>query len=85
MVFIVVVGEEEAMRGNGLSLVFLLVVGVLATASFGANVTYDDRALVIDGKRRMLISGSIHYPRSTPEVSFFVNITFSLCFGIASL
>ncbi|KDO75774.1 hypothetical protein CISIN_1g037925mg, partial [Citrus sinensis] len=33
-----------------------------------ANVTYDHRALVIDGKRRVLQSGSIHYPRSTPEV-----------------
>ncbi|KAJ0967648.1 hypothetical protein J5N97_024565 [Dioscorea zingiberensis] len=34
----------------------------------GANVTYDHRALVIDGTRRVLISGSIHYPRSTPEM-----------------
>ncbi|KAF2288797.1 hypothetical protein GH714_014247 [Hevea brasiliensis] len=25
-------------------------------------------ALLIDGKRRVLISGSIHYPRSTPEM-----------------
>ncbi|CAK9176801.1 unnamed protein product [Ilex paraguariensis] len=32
------------------------------------TVTYDHRALVIDGKRRVLQSGSIHYPRSTPEV-----------------
>lgn len=35
---------------------------------FCANVEYDHRALVIDGKRRVLISGSIHYPRSTPQV-----------------
>lgn len=34
----------------------------------GTNVSYDERALVIDGQRRVLISGSIHYPRSTPEV-----------------
>ncbi|TXG47309.1 hypothetical protein EZV62_026603 [Acer yangbiense] len=33
-----------------------------------ATVTYDHRALVIDGKRRVLQSGSIHYPRTTPEV-----------------
>ncbi|XP_010921989.1 beta-galactosidase 8 isoform X1 [Elaeis guineensis] len=32
------------------------------------TVTYDSKALVIDGKRRLLFSGSIHYPRSTPEV-----------------
>ncbi|GAY34390.1 hypothetical protein CUMW_011160, partial [Citrus unshiu] len=37
-------------------------------AGLSANVTYDHRALVIDGKRRVLQSGSIHYPRSTPEV-----------------
>ncbi|EEF32103.1 beta-galactosidase, putative [Ricinus communis] len=41
---------------------------VLAETSFAANVTYDHRALLIDGKRRVLISGSIHYPRSTPEM-----------------
>lgn len=51
-------------------MVVLMVVflGVLATVSFGANVTYDHRALVIDGKRRVLVSGSIHYPRSTPDM-----------------
>ena len=34
----------------------------------GGEVTYDGRSLIIDGKRQMLFSGSIHYPRSTPEV-----------------
>lgn len=32
------------------------------------NVSYDHRALILDGKRRMLISAGIHYPRATPEV-----------------
>ncbi|KAK7399875.1 hypothetical protein VNO78_11069 [Psophocarpus tetragonolobus] len=32
-----------------------------------ASVTYDHKAIVIDGKRIILISGSIHYPRSTPQ------------------
>jgi hypothetical protein len=32
------------------------------------EVTYDGRALILDGARRMLFSGDIHYPRSTPEV-----------------
>ncbi|KAJ3682655.1 hypothetical protein LUZ60_015228 [Juncus effusus] len=32
------------------------------------TVTYDHRALVINGVRRVLISGSIHYPRSTPQM-----------------
>lgn len=34
------------------------------------NVSYDGRAMIIDGERRMLISGAIHYPRATPEVKF---------------
>jgi beta-galactosidase len=33
-----------------------------------AVVTYDHKALIINGQRRILISGSIHYPRSTPEM-----------------
>lgn len=32
------------------------------------NVSYDHRALIIDGQRRMLISAGIHYPRATPEM-----------------
>ncbi|KAA8550416.1 hypothetical protein F0562_002100 [Nyssa sinensis] len=56
------------MRGNEFLILLFLVLGVLTTTLFGANVTYDSRALVIGGKRRVLISGSIHYPRSTPEM-----------------
>ncbi|KAF3670689.1 putative ADP-ribosylation factor GTPase-activating protein AGD5-like, partial [Capsicum annuum] len=32
------------------------------------TVTYDHKALVIDGERRILQSGSVHYPRTTPEI-----------------
>ncbi|KAG8497877.1 hypothetical protein CXB51_007367 [Gossypium anomalum] len=32
------------------------------------NVTYDRKAIAIDGQKRILFSGSIHYPRSTPEM-----------------
>lgn len=32
------------------------------------GVTYDQRAILINGQRRILISGSIHYPRSTPDM-----------------
>ena len=35
------------------------------------EVTYDGTSLIIDGKRELLYSGSIHYPRSTPEVYTF--------------
>ncbi|KAM7272445.1 hypothetical protein ACFE04_027108 [Oxalis oulophora] len=33
-----------------------------------STVTYDKKAIIIDGRRRILISGSIHYPRSTPDM-----------------
>ncbi|KAL2899535.1 Beta-galactosidase [Bienertia sinuspersici] len=33
-----------------------------------ASVGYDHKAITINGQRRILISGSIHYPRSTPEM-----------------
>ncbi|KAK6141933.1 hypothetical protein DH2020_024322 [Rehmannia glutinosa] len=59
------------MRGGTIMAVgFGLFLFLAATTPFcfGANVTYDHRALVIDGKRRVLVSGSIHYPRSTPEM-----------------
>ncbi|CAL0304087.1 unnamed protein product [Lupinus luteus] len=57
------------MRGTqNVVLLLLWFLSVYAITSFCANVTYDSRALVIDGKRRVLISGAIHYPRSTPEM-----------------
>ncbi|KAL6515520.1 hypothetical protein OROHE_018554 [Orobanche hederae] len=40
---------------------------VLGGAS-GGDVTYDGRSLIIDGQRKLLFSGSIHYPRSTPDM-----------------
>ncbi|RDY09559.1 Beta-galactosidase 8 [Mucuna pruriens] len=56
------------MRATKVLFVLLWFLCVYAPSSFCANVTYDHRALVIDGKRRVLVSGSIHYPRSTPEM-----------------
>lgn len=34
----------------------------------GTTVSYDHRAVTIDGKRTLLLSGAIHYPRSTPSL-----------------
>ncbi|KQK06117.1 hypothetical protein BRADI_2g24640v3 [Brachypodium distachyon] len=33
----------------------------------GREATYDGRALVLNGTRRILFSGEMHYTRSTPE------------------
>ncbi|KAL6907545.1 hypothetical protein ACP4OV_002584 [Aristida adscensionis] len=46
----------------------LLMLMCVAGGAAAANVTYDHRAVVIDGVRRVLVSGSIHYPRSTPDM-----------------
>ncbi|KAB1213622.1 Beta-galactosidase 9 [Morella rubra] len=49
---------------------WLMINVTVATANFFKpfNVSYDHRALIIDGSRRMLISAGIHYPRATPEM-----------------
>ncbi|KAL2912449.1 Beta-galactosidase 7 [Polyrhizophydium stewartii] len=39
---------------------------VPATADASFKVGYDDRAFTINGKRKLLVVGAIHYPRSTP-------------------
>nr|GLL43088.1 beta-galactosidase 8-like isoform X1 [Ipomoea trifida] len=56
------------MRGGRKGAVVVVALLAAMTAAFAATVTYDHRALVIDGKRRVLVSGSIHYPRSTSDM-----------------
>ncbi|KAL6840152.1 hypothetical protein ACP4OV_029962 [Aristida adscensionis] len=50
------VGDWDTEKGSGNR----------TTSSRG--VTYDGRALILDSARRMLFSGDMHYPRSTPEM-----------------
>ncbi|KAK3009700.1 hypothetical protein RJ639_014806 [Escallonia herrerae] len=49
-------------------LLFAVLFIWVSSATVTATVSYDDKAIVINGNRRLLISGSIHYPRSTPEM-----------------
>nr|XP_009595753.2 beta-galactosidase 6-like [Nicotiana tomentosiformis] len=65
------VENKRAMRmrwlwRNWLAATVLVMAG--AVAAGGASVSYDGRSLIIDGQRKMLFSGSIHYPRSTPDM-----------------
>lgn len=55
--------------GWWLSWVVLTVAVIRDIVVRGGDVTYDGRSLIIDGQRKILFSGSIHYPRSTPEVN----------------
>lgn len=50
---------------NLLSSLLLLFLWI---SSVTASVSYDSKAIIVNGQRRILISGSIHYPRSSPEV-----------------
>ncbi|KAK9950225.1 hypothetical protein M0R45_005726 [Rubus argutus] len=47
--------------------IIALVLSLLTLCS-GYNVSYDSRSLIIDGKRKLLISAAIHYPRSVPAM-----------------
>lgn len=79
--------EREGSRGamyNSMSRINSVLLPMIAlffwvfSSSVTADVSYDDKAFIIDGHRKILISGSIHYPRSTPEVQFiFVAAEFS--------
>lgn len=64
-------GEEMVLNFRDKAWIF---VGILCCSSLivsvKATVTYDRKAVIINGQRRILLSGSIHYPRSTPEVFF---------------
>lgn len=51
----------------------VLLVGFSVFSNGGStekSVTYDGRSLIVNGARELLFSGSIHYPRSQPEVIF---------------
>ncbi|KAG6776519.1 hypothetical protein POTOM_020032 [Populus tomentosa] len=49
-------------------LTLFLMVLIVGSKLIHCTVTYDKNAIIIDGQRRILISGSIHYPRSTPDM-----------------
>lgn len=63
--------RKQKMNNWVLFFVFLLSSLWFQSAQSG-NVSYDGRSLLINGDRRILFSGSIHYPRSTPDVRFLI-------------
>ncbi|OMO91660.1 hypothetical protein COLO4_18204 [Corchorus olitorius] len=46
-----------------------IYIAVAGEKEVSATVSYDSKAIIINGKRRILMSGSIHYPRSTPQAA----------------
>ncbi|KAF2312353.1 hypothetical protein GH714_034335 [Hevea brasiliensis] len=59
-------GTSSSSVSKLLSLVCLVMC--LGSQLVQCSVTYDRKAIVINGLRRILFSGSIHYPRSTPDM-----------------
>ncbi|KAG6588039.1 hypothetical protein SDJN03_16604, partial [Cucurbita argyrosperma subsp. sororia] len=54
---------------SSMSKIVLLFLCLFSWVCFATDsVTYDRKAVIINGQRRILISGSIHYPRSTPQM-----------------
>ncbi|KAL9172688.1 hypothetical protein ABFS82_03G064000 [Erythranthe guttata] len=49
---------------------FFFIFLVLFVINGNCTVTYDNKAILINGQRRILLSGSVHYPRSTPDYNF---------------
>lgn len=47
---------------------FIVIFFFCFTLSLAGNVTYDHRSLIINGQHKLLISASIHYPRSVPAM-----------------
>lgn len=45
-----------------------IAIAWLLTCSSALNVSYDGRAVLINNERKLLVAGSMHYPRSTPSM-----------------
>ncbi|KAG8497589.1 hypothetical protein CXB51_008836 [Gossypium anomalum] len=58
----------EGTSFSKLLLAFCLALFYLSPQLVQTSVTYDKKAIVINAQRRILFSGSIHYPRSTPDM-----------------
>ncbi|KAK8707923.1 hypothetical protein V6N13_058974 [Hibiscus sabdariffa] len=58
------------METSSVSKLLVLFFTVLFVSSklINCSITYDKKSILINGQRRILISGSIHYPRSTPDM-----------------
>ncbi|KAL3639127.1 Beta-galactosidase 3 [Castilleja foliolosa] len=58
------------METNSISslVIFFCIYLVMSSQVIKCSVTYDKKAILINGQRKILLSGSIHYPRSTPDM-----------------
>ncbi|EEF46238.1 beta-galactosidase, putative [Ricinus communis] len=55
------------MLSGWIDIVLISTLALLSLCS-ATTVEYDSNALIINGERKIIFSGAIHYPRSTPEM-----------------
>ncbi|KAK1554818.1 hypothetical protein Q3G72_017743 [Acer saccharum] len=60
--------ETSSVSNPAMAWFFLMAMLLVGTEVIQCTVTYDNKAILINGQRRILLSGSIHYPRSTPDM-----------------
>ncbi|GKV41631.1 hypothetical protein SLEP1_g49137 [Rubroshorea leprosula] len=48
--------------------IFILALLFFTFSTYAIEVTFDSKSLMLDGERKLIISGSIHYPRSTADM-----------------
>ncbi|KAK2660605.1 hypothetical protein Ddye_007138 [Dipteronia dyeriana] len=60
--------ETSSVSNSVMAWFFLMAMLLVGTEMIQCTVTYDNKAILINGQRRILLSGSIHYPRSTPDM-----------------
>lgn len=62
------------MPGSWISILLIASLGLIGScsAAAAAAVEYDSSAVIINGQRKIILSGSIHYPRSTVEVIIYI-------------
>ena len=59
-------GRREFVKGSAAAMLYSVSPKCFPqTLGSAGRVSYDDRSLMIDGRRRMLTCGEVHYPRST--------------------
>lgn len=65
-----IIHPESEMKLSGSQIEILLIASLaLLCSSSAITVDYDSNAVIINGERKIIFAGAIHYPRSTPEVS----------------
>ncbi|KAK9214867.1 hypothetical protein WN944_006867 [Citrus x changshan-huyou] len=64
-------------------ILLILNLSFVCLLSSATQVDYDANAIIINGERRVIFSGAIHYPRSTSQVLQIINLQFlkSLAFS----